>query len=297
MSTYDVITARIVQQLEAGTFPWRKPWGGKRHWPRNLVSGHHYRGINVFLLACSPYSAPYWLTFKQAEEWGGHVRKAERGSPVVFWTKLEKIDKDTGATVEIPLMRYYTVFNVAQCELPERRIPIVDTSADRPFSPIAACESVVDGMQNRPTIRHGFDGASYVPSFDEVRMPDGARFTSSEGYYATLFHELGHATSHQSRLNRKGITESAAFGSDTYGREELVAEMAAAFLSGHCDIEPAILENSASYIAGWLRAIRQDARLVVTAAAQAQKATDYILGKTWESETTETESVNELVGA
>jgi N-terminal domain of anti-restriction factor ArdC len=125
MSVYDLITARVVSLLEAGVAPWRKPWGGSRLWPRNLVSGHHYRGINVFLLACSGYSSPFWLTYKQAQAMGGHVRKGEKASPIVFWTKIEKTDRDSGKPIELPVLRYYSGFNVAQCEgLPEKRIPV-----------------------------------------------------------------------------------------------------------------------------------------------------------------------------
>jgi antirestriction protein ArdC len=287
MSVYDVITARVVSLLEAGTVPWRKPWGGQRLWPRNLISGHRYRGVNVFLTACSCYSSPFWLTYKQAQALGGHVRKGEKATPIVFWTKLEKADRETGETIELPLLRYYSAFNVAQCEgLPESRIASLGPAGERPFSPIVACEQVVNGMPNRPEMRHGFEQACYVPRLDEVRLPKPEQFETSESYYTTAFHELGHATGHASRLNRKGIADVAAFGSDTYSREELVAEMTAAFLSGHCGIENKTIDNSASYLAGWLRVLRQDSRLVVTAAAQAQKAADYILGKTWE----ETES-------
>jgi antirestriction protein ArdC len=285
MSVYDLITARVVSLLEAGVAPWRKPWGGARLWPRNLVSGHHYRGINVFLLACSGYSSPFWLTYKQAQAMGGHVRKGEKASPIVFWTKLQKADRETGETIELPLLRYYSGFNVAQCEgLPENRIPTLGPVSERPFSPIGECERVVNGMPSAPTIRHGFDHACYVPSLDEVRLPNRGQFDSPESYYTTAFHELGHSTGHASRLNRKGIADVAAFGGDTYSREELVAEMTAAFLSGHCGIENATIENSASYLAGWLKVLREDSRLVVTAAAQAQKAADFILGKTWGDE-------------
>jgi antirestriction protein ArdC len=277
---FDVITARVVSLLEAGTVPWRKPWANRFSAPRNLISRRPYRGVNVFLLACASYDSPYWLTFRQAKNLGGHVRKGEKGMPVVFWNWLDKVDAETGKTVEIPFLKLYYAFNVAQCEgLPTDKVPSTAAVVERPFSPITACEHVVKGMQNRPEIRHGFTGASYVPSLDEVRMPAPERFEHAEGYYATVFHELTHATGHASRLNRKGIVETAAFGSDTYGREELVAEMGSAFLCGHAGIETATIDNAAAYLAGWLRAIRQDNRLVVTAAAQAQKAADYILGQ------------------
>jgi antirestriction protein ArdC len=139
MSVYDIITARVVSLLEAGVAPWRKSWGGARLWPRNLVSGHPYRGINVFLLACSGYSSPFWLTYKQAQAMGGHVRKGEKASPIIFWTKLEKTDRENGEPIELPVLRYYSGFNVAQCEgLPENRIPSLGPVTERPFSPCSA---------------------------------------------------------------------------------------------------------------------------------------------------------------
>ena len=283
MTPYDVITARIVSQLESGTAPWRRPWGGRFRFPRNLISGKEYRGVNVFLLSMMGYSSPYWLTYKQAQALGGHVRKGEKSAPVVFWSTVERLDEGADKPERVPFIRYYSAFNVAQCDgLPAEIVTAADVIPPRPFAPIVACERVVADMPNRPEIRHGFEGACYAPALDEVRMPDRPSFEKPEGYYSTLFHELGHSTGHATRLARKGIADSvAAFGSDTYGREELVAEMTSAFLCGHTGIEPATLENSAAYVAGWLKVIRQDARLVVTAAAQAQKAADYILGRTW----------------
>ena len=282
MSPYDVITARIVSQLEAGTAPWRRPWGGRFQFPRNLVSGKEYRGVNVFLLSMMGYQSPYWLTYRQAQELGGHVRKGEKSTPVVFWSMVDHRDADTGEADKIPCLRYYSAFNVAQCdELPAAKIPADNRAPAHPFAPIDCCERVVADMPSRPSIRHGFDQACYVPAVDEVRMPERPAFERPEGYYATLFHELAHSTGHATRLARKGIAELAAFGTDTYGREELVAEMTSAFLCGHTGIDTAVLGNAAAYVAGWLRVIRQDARLVVTAAAQAQKAADFILARTW----------------
>jgi antirestriction protein ArdC len=229
------------------------------------------------------YSSPHWLTYKQAQELGGHVRKGERATPVVFWSMVDHRDRDSGDETKIPVLRYYSAFNVAQCDdIPATKISADASAPAAPFAPIAACERVAADMPSRPPVRHGFDSACYVPSLDEVRMPEPARFDKPEGYYATLFHELAHSTGHATRLNRKGIADAvAAFGSDSYGREELVAEMTSAFLCGHTGIETAVLDNAAAYVAGWLRVIRQDSRLVVTAAAQAQKAADFILGRQW----------------
>lgn len=280
---YQIMTDRICTLLERGEIPWRRPWhqnGGLM--PMNLKSRKEYRGINPLLLACAGYSSPYWLTYKQASELGGQVRKGEHGYPVVFWKWLDGKDRETGESKRIPLLRYYTVFNTAQCDGLDGKVP--DLASERvTFQPIERCESVVAGYQGRPQIHTGGDRAFYRPSTDSVTMPPRESFTSAEGYYNVLFHELGHSTGHASRLKREGITDPVMFGSHDYSKEELVAEMTAAFLCGHCAIDNATVENSAAYIQSWLRALRNNKSLLVSAAAQAQKAADLILGRTFDS--------------
>lgn len=278
-SVYEVITDCILEKLNAGIVPWRKTW--RTNGPvRNLISGKPYRGINHFLLGCSPYASPYFLTFKQAQDCKGHVRKGEHGSPCVFWTEWKGLDKETGEEKKIPVLRYYTVFNAEQCEgIDHKRLAELQANeTGREFNPIAEAESIVEEMPNKPSIGHNESRAYYRPATDSVNMPAQGLFESSESYYETLFHELAHSTGHASRLNRKAVVQTAFFGSGEYGQEELVAEMASAFLCGHCGIVQAILDNSAAYIGAWLRTIKEDAKLVVIAAAQAQKAADYILG-------------------
>jgi antirestriction protein ArdC len=283
---YEVITARIMELLDKGIVPWHRPWrGGRAGKPKNLASGKDYRGVNTFLLHCASlatgYDSPYWLTFNQAKERGGTVRKGEHGMPVVFWNWLErdKIDSQTGQTTteEIPFLRYYTVFNVEQCDgIDYPKSDTQNTPLD--FQPITECEAVVEGFTDKPTIEHdGHGRAFYRPSTDTVHLPDKSRFGSEHTYYATLFHELTHSTGHESRLGRCTDQKQAAFGSTDYGKEELVAEMGAAFLCGDCGIDGQTIANSAAYVDGWRRAIRQDKKLVIHAAAQAQKAADYIL--------------------
>jgi len=281
---YQVITDRIVGLLEKGVVPWQKPWQGGGTMPRNLVSKREYRGVNVFLLHAMSYESPFWLTFNQAIELGGHVRKGERACPVVFWKWLEAEapDQPTGKKT-VPFLRYYSVFNVAQCEdIPQDKIPSLG-SVTREHSPIAEAERIVSAMPKKPEIRHGGGRACYSPAFDRVEMPKPEAFVTSADYYSVLFHELTHSTGHESRLNRKGVAGSdgewSAFGSTPYAREELVAEMGAAFLSGHAGIVERTLNNSAAYVASWLQRLKDDARLVVQAAAQAQKAADFILAK------------------
>jgi len=280
MDVFQIITERIVTQLESGTVPWRKPWSA-RNQPQNLVSRREYRGVNVFLLGSQPFESPYWLTFKQAQELKGHVRKGEHATPVVFWRWIEKEDDKAGKAAKIPLLRYYSLFNALQCDLPAGTVPEAEP-APAAVDPIAVCEGVVEAMPQRPAIRHGGDSAFYMPATDSVTLPHRNRFSWSAEYYSTLFHELVHATGHPSRLNRPSIAELSPFGSATYSKEELVAEMGAAFLCGHCQIEQTTLSNSAAYIAGWLKRLQNDHRLVVHAAAAGQKAADFILDRTFD---------------
>jgi antirestriction protein ArdC len=185
------------------------------------------------------------------------------------------------------MLRYYSVFNVEQCDGIEYPKPDVPTFE---FTPIERAEQIVAGMPNKPEITSGGDSAYYRPSLDQVNMPPKERFERPEYFYDTLFHELTHATGHESRLNRKGVAdkdEHSQFGSDPYAREELVAEMGASFLCGHAGIVERTIDNSAAYIGHWLEQLKQDPRLVIVAAGQAQKAADYILGTQPEQPTEE----------
>ena len=276
-TVYEQITDRIISMLEAGTVPWRKPWNVQTGLPRNLVTKKAYRGINTFLLHAMSYESPYWLTFRQAQELGGTVRKGEKACPVVFWRQLEVEDKESHEIEKIPMLRFYYVFNTAQVD-GLKNIPVM---VETPATISTTAEEIVALMPKRPEIKHGLAKAFYSPGVDIVAMPDRARFDTEAGYYATLFHELTHATGHASRLNRPTLTESAGFGSNPYCREELVAELGAAFLCGHAGIENTI-QNSAAYLQNWLEALQNDNKLIVQAAAQAQKAADFILGTKFE---------------
>ena len=284
MDVYQIITDRLIAILEAGAVPWRKPWNyGDEIGPLNLVSRKHYQGINCFLLACTTFSSPYWLTYRQAEQLGGNVRKGEKGSPVIFWKMYEKEDAAAeDGKKRLPILRYYTVFNVEQCENITSPEPNIATWHEH--NPIEAAEAIQLAMPNRPTVEIGGARACYSPLRDHVQIPELFRYECAEEYYCTLFHELAHATGHQSRLNRDSVTGKHFFGDAVYSREELVAEMTAAFLCGHCGIENATIHNSAAYIQSWLKALRGDKRLAITAAAQAQKAADYILNRKAQAE-------------
>lgn len=275
---YQDVTDQIVAALEAGTVPWRRPWATGGH--RNPVSGTEYRGINPLLLEMSTmahgYSDPRWVTFKQAKSAGGAVQKGQKGTMVVFWKLLEREDAD-GEKQRIPMLRHYTVFNVAQCdglELPAQ------VDEDRvPFVPDAECDRIIAGMPNAPTLAHGGDRAFYAPALDHVQLPPRDAFLTPDGYYSTAFHELTHSTGHASRLAREEVcAHSHAFGSEDYSREELVAELGSAMLCAVGGIAPRTVENSAAYIASWLRVLKSEPKMVVVAAQRAQKAADYIRG-------------------
>jgi antirestriction protein ArdC len=282
-NVYEIVTQQITDLLEAGEIPWKKPWrstGGAR----NLVSKKQYRGINQFLLACSPYCSPYWLSFKQVSEKGGRVRRGEKSTAVVLWKWLEKkgesedggssASPDSPASGKIPLLRYYRVFNLEQTEgIPHPPEEVISN----PFTPIEQAEQVIEQMPLKPRIHFGGDSAAYSPMLDYVTLPPKEAFHYSEEFYSTAFHELAHATGHQGRVGRKGILEPSYFGSHIYSQEELVAEFCASMLCGVTGIEQSTIENSAAYIQGWLKVLKSDKKILVHAAAQAQKAADYIL--------------------
>lgn len=287
-AVFQLVTERILALLERGVVPWHKPWQGGAVLPRNRVSGREYRSVNVFLLHAMAYESPYWLTYKQAAELGGHVRKGERACPVVFWKWLDVDDPDKpGEQKRLPLLRYYSVFNAAQCDGIESHIPATGASK-REHTPLEAAERIVAAMPQRPEIRQGQGRAFYSPSGDFVGIPAPEAFETGEAFYNVLFHELTHSTGHESRLNRKGVSGSdgewSSFGSTPYAKEELVAEMGAAFLCGQAGIVERTVDNSAAYVASWLQRLKDDVRLVVMAAAQAQKAADFILARNAEGE-------------
>jgi antirestriction protein ArdC len=276
--SYDRITERIVALLEQGTVPWHKPWQVQTGMPRNLVTQKPYRGINTFLLMAMGYESPHWLTVRQANQLGGKIKKGEKACPVVFWKPMEVTDKESGEMEKIPFLRLYHVFNVAQCE-GLKNMPTTDETA---FAVRIPAE-IVAGMPQPPAVKHGMTEAFYSPSNDTVGMPERKRFETEDGYHASLFHELVHSTGHEKRLKRLSITERNGFGSDPYCKEELIAELGSAYLCGQAGIMERTIDNSAAYLEGWLKQLKNDRTLIVYAAAQAQKAADFILGRTPES--------------
>ncbi|MEZ6081775.1 MAG: ArdC-like ssDNA-binding domain-containing protein [Pirellulaceae bacterium] len=292
---YEEVTNQILELLEQGTVPWRNPIAkaGGGGWPLNLHSGKPYRGVNVFLLSAMSwargFSSDYWLTFKQARDRGGQVRKGEKSSLVVFWKQYSTEDRVTGDEVMIPFLKHYNVFNAEQCEGIAPPDAFVADPDAAPFEPLVAAEAIMRGYKQCPTITHGGGRAYYRPSVDGIFMPQPERFDSRKPTTRRYFTSV-HSTGHSKRLDRGLDTEIAPFGSPDYSKEELIAEMGAAFLSASAGILPPTIEQSAAYINGWEQQLKGDKKLVIQAASAAQKAADLILGTEFNDASTVEES-------
>ena len=271
MNVYERITEIILEQLNAGIIPWQKPW--KTSKPKNYTTGKTYKGINLLMLGIKNFDCEYWATFNQIKKAGGTVKKGERGTTVVYTNYFEVDDEKTGDPKKIPFLKQYTVFNLEQTE--GIKIPATENST---LDKLQKCETIWQPMPTKPDIKNdGGNQAFYRPRTDSIHLPKWSRFKTGEEYYSTLFHELIHSTGHETRLARRGIMETDHFGSEQYSTEELIAEIGSAFMCGMTGIEKQTLENSTAYIAGWLKELKNDKRMVVIAAAQAQKAVDFVV--------------------
>lgn len=267
-NVYEIITDRIIERLEQGVVPWRKPFqsGGAVSW----VSQKAYRGINTMLLDDGEYA-----TFNQIKKAGGKVKKGEKSHIVVFWKMREIEDEETEEIKNIPFARYYRVFEInTQVEGLESKRKYKEYDHD----PIEKAEEIKENYMGKPSFSYKPVGAWYKPSQDHINVPPIKEFKSAESFYSVLFHEMVHSTGHKSRLNREGIIGNINFGSPTYSREELVAEVGASMLCGVAGIENSTIDNSASYIQSWINVLKGDSRLIVSASQQAQRAVDHILG-------------------
>jgi antirestriction protein ArdC len=289
-----MVTSQVLDALRTGTIPWRQPWtpcGPTMH--RNAVTNRAYRGSNRITLPTiavgNGYRLPLWLSFRQAQALGGSVRKGERSAPVVYWhfgTNTKTNDDGTKVMKRSVWLRYFAVFNVAQCDLPADVLERFErTCVSRPNpEPGAAARALRDHL-NAWTAAEGItmttgSGAFYSSQHDRITMPDGAAWNQAnagEHYTATLAHECAHATGHERRLNRK---LGNGFGSKDYAREELIAELAASFLACAYGMDtPDVATNRDAYIASWLKALENDPRAVVVAAGAAERAMNYITGR------------------
>jgi antirestriction protein ArdC len=249
---HEAITERFIEQLKRGTVPWQKPWFAVQ----NIVSRKPYRGINALLLGSTDYQSPFWISFKQALDLGGHVKKGENSTPVIYYKILEKRDeagkmmvREDGKPARIPFVRWANVFNLDQTEgIPAPEI----TTSQNVTQPHEKAAAIVENAKLCP-IHHGGFAALYSRTDDVIRIPAPTTFHSAEGYYHTLYHEMTHASGHSSRLNREGVADRAEFGSEKYSKEELIAELGAAFLSNEAGILDSVrFENSAAYLASWV---------------------------------------------
>lgn len=283
-SLYDEVTARIISELEAGRVPWVQPWGKTGlgpGLPRNALTARSYSGVNVLILWGAViergWPSQSWLTYRQAVEAGGCVRKGERGTTVVYADRFipegekAKAAETGGDAKSIPFLKRFTVFNVAQCE--GLRPGLAADPAPLPECQIVPVAESVIAASGVAFIVRG-DRAFYVPSLDLVQVPPQPAFFEQINYYRTCLHELTHATGHPSRLGRNLTT---SFGSKDYAREELIAEMGSAFLCAALGIEPTV--RHADYLASWLEVLREDNRAIFRAASAASKAADWLLAR------------------
>jgi len=275
MDIYAAVTERIIEQMEQGIIPWQKPWISNSK-AVSHATGKPYSLLNQMLLG----RPGEYLTFKQCQEAGGHVKKGEKSSVVVFWKWIEQEDEETGETKEIPFLRYYNVFHIDQCEGIQAQYTTESHFPDGASTVETAQEIIYDYLERegvKLTHSEG-DRAFYRPSTDEIILPLRKQFVSTAEYYGTVFHELTHSTGHPSRLNR--LDKVAAFGSDVYSKEELVAQIGAAALINHIGLETSTsFSNNAAYIQNWLSVLKGDKRFIVSAAGKAEKAVNLILNK------------------
>jgi antirestriction protein ArdC len=271
---YQKITDIIIEKLENGVVPWQQPFG-LQGMPKNYVSKKEYRGINAFLLNMTRMTN-HFMTYKQAKELGGNVKKGSKGLPVIYYNFIEREGEEVDEIKKIPFLKYYTVFSIDDIEGIDFKI---ENRIYNENSMIENCESVVENIQDKPQIIEKYGRAAYSKSLDAILMPRMNDFLSSEHYYAIMFHELGHSTGHPNRLNRTELVMPKKFGDSNYAKEELTAEMCSAYLCGFCGIENKVIDNSANYIADWLEVLKNDKKFVFDAATKAQKAADYILNR------------------
>ena len=279
-NVYEMVTERIIEELEKGRIPWQRPWTGVRSGAYNRISKKPYSLLNQMLLGKSGE----WASFKQWTELGGHIRKGEKSSFVTFWKvqEIEEIKEDgTKEIKQIPLLRYYNVFHISQVE----GVEPLDMETLNTTEPIETAEKIFKDDVTREGIRveqTASNEAYYSPTFDLIHLPLIEQFTRAEEYYSTAFHEATHSTMKENRCNRQEDRKGklVAFGSEEYSKEELVAEIGSANILNLLGIETDhSFQNSTAYIQSWIKALRNDVKMIVSASSKAEKATKYILNE------------------
>ena len=280
-NVYDMVTNRIIAELEKGKIPWEKPWAGVRNGAYNRITKRPYSLLNQMLLQ---HSGEY-ATFKQWQDLGGHVRKGEKSEIVVFWKifELKEANPDNGEieVKKIPLLRYYNVFHISQVEGVE---PLTEEQLNGEVEPIEAGDKIINDYINREQhltfIECKSDKAYYSPSSDTVVVPLKEQYSMINEYYSTTYHELVHSSGYKTRLNRLQTGAVASFGSEEYSKEECVSEIGSATLMSIAGIEtPKTFRNSTAYIQNWLQVLRNDNKFIVSASSKAEKAVNYILAQ------------------
>ena len=265
---YDRITEKLLLKLESGVIPWRRSW--KIGLPANYFTHKPYSGVNYLSLCMDEFPSPFYLTYKMCNDLGERIKEGARGNLIIYWN-VKEYPIDDERSKRVPLIRYSYVFNIAQTTI---------ATANEPVK-IVECEELISRISPAPIIKNNFRKCFYNVLDDYVSLPAINDFESKEEYYSSLFHELAHWTGHSSRLNRISVIEHK---SDEYSFEETVAEISSSYLCGMCGIEPKIIDNQASYISHYLKAIKEDKDILIRAAAAAQKAVNFLLSSGEEDE-------------
>ncbi|MGA2296059.1 MAG: zincin-like metallopeptidase domain-containing protein [FCB group bacterium] len=275
---YQRITDLIIEKLRQGVVPWQKTW--TTAYPKNFISGLEYKGINILLLGMQDYESNFWLTFKQCKDLGGSILIDEKASLVVFWKPIvnisgKELDEVPEAKINF-LLRYYYVFNITQCYIPDEVLKKRIITRMNPK--IIEAEQVIEKYHAPPEIivNNLLLNPRYLPRLDKIEIQSIDNFFSSDDYYSSLFHELVHSTGAKHRLARRGVINEIQFGTENYSKEELIAEIGASYLCNISGIHKTI-SNQSAYIQNWLQVLHNDSRMILIAASQAQKACDYMI--------------------
>ena len=273
MDIYQTVTDRMINEMEQGIIPWKKPWIASGA-AVSHTTGREYSLLNQMLLG----KPGEYLTFRQVKAEGGYVRKGERGHLIVFWKWIDSIDEETGEITQIPFLRHYTVFSIDQCVgISAKHAHQLEQTAN----PDETAESIVTDYIKREGIQivhEQGNNAYYSPAADKIVLPLMEQFAETSEYYGTAFHEIAHSSGHPKRLAR--IDTTARFGSEDYSKEELVAEISASALIHHCGLETQnSFHNSTAYVQNWLQVLKSDKRFIVSASTKAEKAVAFIIGE------------------
>ena len=274
---YEMVTDRIIEQLEKGYIPWQKPWTGVHDGAYNRISNKPYSLLNQMLLS----KTGEYASFKQWTELGGHIRKGEKAEIGTFW-KIQQIEEENedGEKIikQLPLLRYYNVFHISQVEGVEPKS--IDLNELQPIEEAERIKTEYMQREHIKILEKVTDKAFYSPSLDYIQVPCKEQYQNIEEFYSTLFHEMTHSTGHKNRLDREDVKDCMYFGSENYSKEELCAELGSAFLINKLGIASSkSFNNSTAYIQSWLRVLKNDKKFIISASSRAEKAVKYILNE------------------